>query len=81
MNIHEHQAKAVLKEYGVAVPRGFPAFSVEEAVQAAQKAQQSGKPGDAADAVKAAEAAEKAIADAEHDLGGGDPLGAVSVSV
>ena len=51
------------------------------AVQAAQKAQQSGKPGDAADAVKAAEAAEKAIADAEHDLGGGDPLGAVSVSV
>jgi succinyl-CoA synthetase beta subunit len=36
MNIHEHQAKAVLKEYGVAVPRGFPAFSVEEAVQAAQ---------------------------------------------
>ncbi|HTI67605.1 MAG TPA: ADP-forming succinate--CoA ligase subunit beta [Caulobacteraceae bacterium] len=36
MNIHEHQAKAVLKEFGVAVPRGFPAFSVEEAVQAAQ---------------------------------------------
>jgi succinyl-CoA synthetase beta subunit len=36
MNIHEHQAKAVLKEFGVAVPRGFPAFSVEDAVQAAQ---------------------------------------------
>ncbi len=36
MNIHEHQAKAVLEEYGVAVPRGFPAFTVEEAVQAAQ---------------------------------------------
>jgi len=36
MNIHEHQAKAVLREFGVAVPRGFPAFSVEEAVQAAQ---------------------------------------------
>jgi succinyl-CoA synthetase beta subunit len=36
MNIHEHQAKAVLKEFGVPVPRGFPAFSVEEAVQAAQ---------------------------------------------
>jgi succinyl-CoA synthetase beta subunit len=35
MNIHEHQAKAVLKEFGVAVPRGFPAFSVEEAVKAA----------------------------------------------
>ncbi len=36
MNIHEHQAKAVLKEFGVPVPRGFPAYSVEEAVQAAQ---------------------------------------------
>jgi succinyl-CoA synthetase beta subunit len=35
MNIHEHQAKAVLKEFGVAVPRGFPAFTVEEAVKAA----------------------------------------------
>ena len=37
MNIHEHQAKAVLSEFGVAVPRGFPAFTVEEAVQAAEK--------------------------------------------
>ncbi|HEX4708907.1 ADP-forming succinate--CoA ligase subunit beta [Phenylobacterium sp.] len=37
MNIHEHQAKAVLSEFGVAVPRGYPAFSVEEAVQAAEK--------------------------------------------
>jgi succinyl-CoA synthetase beta subunit len=37
MNIHEHQAKAVLKEFGVAVPRGFPAFTVDEAVQAAEK--------------------------------------------
>ncbi len=36
MDIHEHQAKAVLKAYGVPVPRGFPAFSVEDAVQAAQ---------------------------------------------
>ena len=36
MDIHEHQAKAVLKQFGVPVPRGFPAFSVEEAVQAAQ---------------------------------------------
>ena len=35
MNIHEHQAKAVLKEFGVAVPRGFAAFTVEEAVKAA----------------------------------------------
>src|SRR4030081_2798800 len=37
MNIHEHQVKAVLKEFGVAVPRGYPAFSVEEAVKAAQQ--------------------------------------------
>jgi succinyl-CoA synthetase beta subunit len=35
MNIHEYQAKAVLKEYGVPVPRGLPAFSVEDAVRAA----------------------------------------------
>ena len=37
MNIHEHQAKAVLSEFGVAVPRGFAAFTVEEAVEAATK--------------------------------------------
>ena len=37
MNIHEHQAKAVLADYGVPVPRGFPAFSVDEAVAAAEK--------------------------------------------
>ena len=35
MNIHEYQAKAVLREFGVPVPRGIPAFSVEEAVKAA----------------------------------------------
>ncbi|MDZ4371942.1 MAG: ATP-grasp domain-containing protein, partial [Phenylobacterium sp.] len=37
MNIHEHQAKAVLAEFGVAVPRGFPAFTVQDAVDAAEK--------------------------------------------
>ncbi|HUD50887.1 ADP-forming succinate--CoA ligase subunit beta [Parvibaculum sp.] len=37
MNIHEYQAKAVLAKYGVAVPRGFPAFSADEAVDAATK--------------------------------------------
>ncbi|WP_293678742.1 ADP-forming succinate--CoA ligase subunit beta [uncultured Phenylobacterium sp.] len=37
MNIHEHQAKAVLAEFGVAVPRGYPAFTVDEAVEAAKK--------------------------------------------
>jgi len=35
MNIHEYQAKAVLREYGVPVPRGIPAFSVAEAEKAA----------------------------------------------
>src|SRR5262245_65592119 len=34
MNIHEYQAKAVLREFGVPVPRGHAAFSVEEAVKA-----------------------------------------------
>ncbi len=37
MNIHEYQAKAVLREFGVAVPRGIPAFSAEEAVKAAKE--------------------------------------------
>ena len=35
MNIHEYQAKAVLREFGVPVPRGHAAFSVTEAVKAA----------------------------------------------
>src|SRR5262249_59764833 len=35
MNIHEYQAKAVLREFGVPVPRGHAAFSVDEAVKAA----------------------------------------------
>jgi succinyl-CoA synthetase beta subunit len=35
MNIHEYQAKAVLREFGVPTPRGFPAFSVDEAAKAA----------------------------------------------
>src|SRR5438128_9044060 len=37
MNIHEHQAKAVLAEFGVAIPRGFAAFTPEEAAEAAKK--------------------------------------------
>ncbi|WP_240006177.1 ADP-forming succinate--CoA ligase subunit beta [Pseudaquidulcibacter saccharophilus] len=37
MNIHEYQAKEVLAKYGVPVPKGYPAFSVEEAIQAAEK--------------------------------------------
>src|SRR2546423_11655708 len=37
MNIHEYQAKTVLKEFGVPVPRGFPALNVEEALKGAQE--------------------------------------------
>ena len=36
MNIHEYQAKAVLKSFGVSVPRGGIAFSRDEAVQHAE---------------------------------------------
>jgi succinyl-CoA synthetase beta subunit len=36
MNIHEYQAKAVLREFGVPVPRGHAALSVDEAVKAAE---------------------------------------------
>jgi len=37
MNIHEYQAKAVLKEFGVPVSRGVPVFKVEEAEAAAKE--------------------------------------------
>ena len=36
MNIHEYQAKQIFRDYGVAVPEGIPAFTVEEAVEAAK---------------------------------------------
>lgn len=36
MNIHEYQGKEVLREFGVSVPAGRVAFSVEEAVEAAE---------------------------------------------
>jgi succinyl-CoA synthetase beta subunit len=36
MKIHEYQAKEILRRYGVATPRGVPAFSVDEAVKAAE---------------------------------------------
>ena len=42
MNIHEYQAKELLEKYGVAVPAGIPAMSVEEAVAAAEKLQGGG---------------------------------------
>ncbi|MEO2204080.1 ADP-forming succinate--CoA ligase subunit beta [Paenibacillus pabuli] len=36
MNIHEYQGKEVLKQYGVAVPNGKVAYTVDEAVAAAE---------------------------------------------
>ena len=37
MKIHEYQGKQILREFGVPVPRGIPAFTVDEAVKAAQE--------------------------------------------
>src|SRR5438094_2541101 len=37
LEIHQYPGKEVLREYGVPTPRGFPAFSVDEAVAAAKK--------------------------------------------
>ena len=37
MNIHEYQAKELLAKYGVGVPTGYAALTVEEAVEAAKK--------------------------------------------
>jgi succinyl-CoA synthetase beta subunit len=37
MNIHEYQAKEILRSFGAPVPRGKPAFSTEEAVAAAKQ--------------------------------------------
>jgi succinyl-CoA synthetase beta subunit len=37
MKIHEYQGKDILRTFGIPVPRGIPAFTVQEAVEAAQK--------------------------------------------
>ena len=42
MKIHEYQGKAILKEYGVPVPRGIVARTPEEAEAAAQLVQDHG---------------------------------------
>jgi succinyl-CoA synthetase beta subunit len=42
MKIHEYQAKELFKEYGVAVPDGVAATSVDEAVEAARKMKENG---------------------------------------
>ena len=37
MKIHEYQGKEILRQFGIPVPRGIAAFTVQEAVEAAQK--------------------------------------------
>jgi succinyl-CoA synthetase beta subunit len=37
MKIHEYQGKEILRRFDVPVPRGLPAFTVQEAVESAQK--------------------------------------------
>ncbi|RDW19473.1 ADP-forming succinate--CoA ligase subunit beta [Oceanobacillus arenosus] len=37
MNIHEYQGKELLRAFGVKVPNGYVAFTVDEAVEAAEK--------------------------------------------
>jgi succinyl-CoA synthetase beta subunit len=37
MNIHEYQGKELLRQYGVSVPKGKVAFTVDEAVEAAKE--------------------------------------------
>ena len=37
MKIHEYQGKEILRKFGIPVPRGIVAFTVQEAVEAAQK--------------------------------------------
>jgi succinyl-CoA synthetase beta subunit len=37
MNIHEYQAKELLAKFGIAIPKGIPALTVEEAVAAAKQ--------------------------------------------
>ena len=41
MNLHEYQSKAILKQFGVAIPEGILANSEEEAVKAAEVIQNS----------------------------------------
>jgi len=36
VKIHEYQGKELFRKFGIAVPRGIPAFSVDDAVKAAQ---------------------------------------------
>ena len=37
MKIHEYQAKQIFARYGVPIPKGYPAMTVEEAEAAAKR--------------------------------------------
>ena len=37
MNIHEHQAKELLRQYHIPTPSGYVAFTTDEAIKAAKK--------------------------------------------
>ncbi|MYL19178.1 ADP-forming succinate--CoA ligase subunit beta [Halobacillus litoralis] len=37
MNIHEYQGKQIMRDFGVSVPNGYVAYTVDEAVEAAEK--------------------------------------------
>ena len=37
MKIHEYQGKQIFQKYGVPTPKGYPAFTVDEAEAAAKK--------------------------------------------
>ena len=37
MKIHEYQGKQLFAKYGVPIPKGYPAFTVDEAEAAAKK--------------------------------------------
>jgi succinyl-CoA synthetase beta subunit len=37
VKIHEYQGKDLFRKYGIAVPRGIPAFSIDEALKAAKE--------------------------------------------
>ena len=49
MNIHEYQAKELLKQYGVAVLRRYVAWTPEEAAEAGEQTAGSGLCGEVAD--------------------------------
>ena len=41
MNIHEHQAKEILKKFGIPIPNGVVIFKLEEIVQKIKKLKKS----------------------------------------